>query len=151
MAEVSLSLDSGHWTQRHFDLLFVLIHKPVLLSAAENPEAVPHGGVRHEIDHGAYGVVAEFPEKGGRAHVHQLETQHLVESGQEDPDDGAQVDDSDDGDHDELSDGLLEAGHAALPRDASAECRDRNCERHNEDLQNSHGDNLIDLAGRARV
>ena len=40
------SLDRGDRAQWHLDLLLVLIHEPVLLPAAEDPEAVPHGGVR---------------------------------------------------------------------------------------------------------
>ena len=89
----------------------------------------------HEVDHGADGVVAEFPQQGSRAHVDDLEIQELVESGQEDPNHGAQVDEGDDRDHDELADRLLEAGHAALPRDACAQGGDRDRQRHDENLE----------------
>ena len=60
---------------------------------------------------------------------------HLINSWQDNADDGTQIDQWDDASHDEFADGLLESGHAALSADASPEGGDGQGQRNNENRQ----------------
>ena len=63
------------------------------------------------------------------------EIEHFVDLGQDDPDDGADVDDGDGRDHYELADGLLEPGHAALAGDARPQRGDRHGQGDDQELE----------------
>lgn len=78
-------------------------------------------------------------EEHSKAYVN-LQVQLSVQSGQDDDDDGAQIDKGDDGDHEELSDGLLEAGHTTLTTDAGANRGNGNGKRDDQDLGNEIDD-----------
>ena len=75
----------------------------------------------------------------------------MVDPGQDDSNDGSNVDDGDDGDHDELPDRLLEPGHAALAGDACPEGGDGDGQGHHQHLQRSEKNIKIKFGGDSIV
>ena len=66
---------------------------------------------------------------------YRFDVQHLVQPGEDDEDDGGDVDGAHEEDHEGLADGLLEPGHAALPGEAGLEQGDGQQDGEEEDLQ----------------
>ena len=66
--------------------------------------------------------------------TYRFQFQHVIDPGQDDSDNGPDVDDGHDGDHDQLTDGLLEPGHAALATDARLQRGDGNGQGNHQNL-----------------
>ena len=66
---------------------------------------------------------------------YRFDVQHLVQPWEDDEDDGGDVDGAHEEDHESLSDGLLETGHAALSRQARLEQGDGQQDREENHLE----------------
>ena len=80
--------------------------------------------------------------------TYTLKLQHLIDSGENDSYDGAQVEHADDGSHNEFTNGLLITGHAALSSDAGPQSCDGQSQRQDQNGQDV-GENSDD--GRVEV
>ena len=110
------------------------VPRPPKTKSVERPQFSGLGQIRS-----GPGLRLSDPSALGIKDANLFQVDELSDGGQDDADDGGDVDEADEEGHDEFADGLLVAGDAALAGDARAHGGHRKCDRNYQELKNGTG------------